>query len=247
MSWPGEPDVVVAIREALERSEVVASVVLGGSRARGTATGLSDWDLYLEGESADLMAEIPALVAALQPLAAFWEPLSGAKAGYMIVMDGPVKVDLFPIRGSRQIQPPWAPGGDTLAAIDAHFWDWALWLGSKSLRGERHVAREPRCTGSCSDPSASPPVRGASTRPSPHTAERGLKRPKPSALSLTRSSDDRSRRRCVATAYSQQSQVRYREPAPCGLSAKPTQPPRIALPASSPGTVPKTRRVGTCV
>jgi len=130
--------VVVAIREALERSEVVASVVLGGSRARGTATGLSDWDLYLEGEAADLMAEIPALVASLQPLAAFWEPLS-EQAGYMIVMDGPVKVDLFPIRGSRQIQPPWVPGVDTLAAIDAHFWDWTLWLGSKSLRGQRQL------------------------------------------------------------------------------------------------------------
>ena len=62
----------------------------------------------------------------------------------MIVMDGPVKVDLFPIRGSRQIQPPWVPAGDTLAAIDAHFWDWTLWLGSKWLRGERQlVADEP--------------------------------------------------------------------------------------------------------
>jgi hypothetical protein len=141
VSWPGEPEVVVAIREALERSEVVASVVLGGSRARGTATGLSDWDLYLEGEPADLMTEIPALVASLLPLAAFWEPLS-EQAGYMIVMDGPVKVDLFPIRGSRQIQPPWVPGGDTLAAIDAHFWDWTLWLGSKSLRGERQLVAD---------------------------------------------------------------------------------------------------------
>jgi hypothetical protein len=138
VSWPGEPEVVLAIREVLERSEIVASVVLGGSRALGTATGLSYWDLYLEGEPADLMAEIPALLASLQPLAAFWEPLS-EQAGYMIVMDGPVKVDLFPIRGSRHIQPPWVPGVDTLAAIDAHFWDWTLWLGSKSLRGERQL------------------------------------------------------------------------------------------------------------
>lgn len=87
------------------------------------------------------MAEIPALVASLQPLAAFWEPLS-EQAGYMIVMDGPVKVDLFPIRGSRQIQPPWVPGVDTHAAVDAHFWDWTLWLGSKSLRGERQLVAD---------------------------------------------------------------------------------------------------------
>lgn len=138
MSWAGEPDAVVVIREALEGSDAVASMVLGGSRARGTATELSDWDLYLEGEPEKLMAEIPALVASLRPLAAFWEPLS-EQAGYMIVMDGPVKVDLFPVRGSRQIQPPWVPSGDTLAAIDEHFWDWTLWLGSKSLRGERKL------------------------------------------------------------------------------------------------------------
>ena len=31
------------------------------------------------------------------------------------------------------------PGVDTLAVIDAHFWDWTLWLGSKSLRGERQL------------------------------------------------------------------------------------------------------------
>jgi hypothetical protein len=133
VSWPGETEVVVAIREALECSEVVASVVLGGSRALGTATGLSDWDRYLEGESADLMAEIPALVASLQPLAAFWEPLS-EQAGYMIVMDGPVKVDLFPIRRSRQIQPPWVPGVDALAAIDAHF------LGLDTVAGKQVAA-----------------------------------------------------------------------------------------------------------
>ena len=138
MSNAGEPDVVVGIRGALERSDVVASVVLGGSRARGTATELSDWDLYLEGDPEEMMAEIPALVASLGPLAAFWEPLS-EDAGYMIVMDGPVKVDLFPSGASRQIQPPWVPSADTIAAIDAHFWDWALWLGGKTLRGERQL------------------------------------------------------------------------------------------------------------
>ena len=34
---------VAVIWEVLERSEVVSSVVLGGSRARGEATELSDW------------------------------------------------------------------------------------------------------------------------------------------------------------------------------------------------------------
>jgi len=98
--------VVAAIWEALEGSKVVSSVVLGGSRARRTATALSDWDLYAEGDPDGMMAEIPALVASLGPLAAFWEPLS-EEASYMVVMGGPIKVDVFPIGASRRIQPPW--------------------------------------------------------------------------------------------------------------------------------------------
>ena len=82
-----------------------------------------------------MTAEIPALVASLGPLAAFWEPLS-EEAGYMVVMDGPTKVDVFPLGARRHIQPPWRLDADSLPAIDAHFWDWTLWLGGKSLRAE---------------------------------------------------------------------------------------------------------------
>jgi hypothetical protein len=131
-----EPDVVTSVRDSLGRSDVVSSVVLGGSRARGTATALSDWDLYLEGDPEGLVEEIPELVAPCGPLAAFWEPLS-ERAGYMVVMDGPVKVDIFPIGASRPIQPPWRVSADSLASIDGHFWDWILWLAGKALRGER--------------------------------------------------------------------------------------------------------------
>lgn len=138
MSNAGEPAVVTGIREALDGSRVVSSVVLGGSRARGAATALSDWDLYLEGEPEAMMEEIPGLVASFGPLAAFWEPLS-EQAGYMAVLDGPTKVDVFPIGAVRTIRPPWRSSADTLASIDGHFWDWTLWLGSKALRGERQL------------------------------------------------------------------------------------------------------------
>lgn len=141
MSWAKEPDVVTAIREALDGSKVVSSVVLGGSRARGTATALSDWDLYVEGEPEGMMEEIPEVVASFGPLAAFWEPLS-EQAGYMGVMNGPTKVDVFPIGASRRIQPPWLLSADTLASIDGHFWDWTLWLGGKALRGERQLVAD---------------------------------------------------------------------------------------------------------
>jgi hypothetical protein len=131
----GEPDVVRAVRQALGASEVVSSVLLGGSRARGRATELSDWDIYVEGEPEGMMREIPALVASFSPLAAFWEPLS-EEAGYMVVMAGPTKVDIFPLGARRHIQPPWRLSADSLPDIDAHFWDWTLWLGGKALRGE---------------------------------------------------------------------------------------------------------------
>jgi hypothetical protein len=104
VSLARHPDVVRTISEALEGSKVVSSLVLGGSRAGGTATELSDWDLYAEGDPDGMMAEIPVLVASLGPLAAFWEPLS-EQAGYMVVMDGPVKVDVFPLGARRRIQP----------------------------------------------------------------------------------------------------------------------------------------------
>jgi hypothetical protein len=138
----GEPEVVAAVRTALERSSAVASVTLGGSRAHGGATELSDWDLYLAGDLERMMAEVPAIVASFGPLAAFWEPLA-EEAGYMVVLDGPTKVDVFPTGGRRRIQPPWVLRAETLPGIDGHFWDWALWLGGKTLRDERElVARE---------------------------------------------------------------------------------------------------------
>jgi hypothetical protein len=107
-------------------------------RARGKATELSDWDLSLEGDPEAMMAQVPEVIASFGPLAAFWEPLA-EEAGYMAVMDGPTKVDVFPRGGRRRIQPPWVLSAETLAQIDGHFWDWCLWLGSKSLRKEREL------------------------------------------------------------------------------------------------------------
>lgn len=113
-------------------------MTLGGSRSRGGATELSDWDLYLAGDPEAMVMEVPAVIASFGPLAAFWEPLA-EEAGYMVVMDGPIKVDVFLIGARRQIQPPWVVSAQTLVAIDGHFWDWSLWLGGKALRGEREL------------------------------------------------------------------------------------------------------------
>lgn len=133
-----EPEVVAAIRAALAGSRHVSSVVLGGSRSRETATELSDWDLYVEGDPEGMVADVPRVIAAFRPLAAFWEPLA-EEAGYMVVLDGPLKVDVFPLGARRRLQPAWTASADTLVAIDGHFWDWSLWLGGKALRGEREL------------------------------------------------------------------------------------------------------------
>jgi hypothetical protein len=111
-------------------------VTLGGSRERGRPTELSDWDLYLVGDPEAMMAEVPTVIASFRPLAAFWEPLA-EEAGYMVVLDGPIKVDVFPTGGRRRIQRPWVLSAETLPQIDGHFWDWSLWLGGKTLRGQQ--------------------------------------------------------------------------------------------------------------
>ena len=127
MRRTGDPEVVAAIRTALERCSAVTSLTLGGSRERGRATELSDWDFYLVGDSEAMMAEVPGVIASVGPLAAFWEPLAEEA------------VDVFPIGGRRRIQPPWVLSAETLVQIDGHFWDWSLWLGGKTLRGEREL------------------------------------------------------------------------------------------------------------
>ncbi|MBV9680781.1 MAG: nucleotidyltransferase domain-containing protein [Solirubrobacterales bacterium] len=77
------PEIVRMVWHTLGSTDAVGALILGGSRAKGSATELSDWDLYLEGEPAKLMAEVPGLMAPLRPLGAFWEPLS-EEAGYMM-------------------------------------------------------------------------------------------------------------------------------------------------------------------
>ena len=124
-----------AIRAAVQADPCVQSVELTGSRAVGTAADLSDWDYRIVSTDPAATAErLPALVAALNPLAALWDPLS-SRPVYMIVLPGAVKADLFPGLPPRTPAGP-LPGATAaaLAAIDAHFWDWTLWLDAKRLR-----------------------------------------------------------------------------------------------------------------
>ena len=60
----------------------------------------------------------------------------------MLMLRGPVKVDfLFPGRPNPPA-PPWRVSALTLPAIDAHFWDWILWLASKHRAGRGELVAE---------------------------------------------------------------------------------------------------------
>jgi hypothetical protein len=124
-------DVLTRVAEVLDPHPPVRHVELVGSRARGEATALSDWDFRIDTtDGAALARDLPTVVAPLEPLAAQWDRLT-ERATYMLMLPGAVKVDLFPGDERRALEPPWDPGPANLVAIDAHFWDWSLWLGGK--------------------------------------------------------------------------------------------------------------------
>jgi predicted nucleotidyltransferase len=119
-----------AVTDALMASPLITGVHLWGSRSRNDHTPLSDWDFKVDCSDFESLApNIAKVVASLTPLAQLWEPFAH-EATYMLVLDGPAKVDVF--FGVPPDQTPvTAP-----ASIDEHFWDWMLWLGGKTLRGD---------------------------------------------------------------------------------------------------------------
>jgi hypothetical protein len=135
-------DFVTRVPELLRKHPSVRRVELAGSRAAGTPTAHSDWDFVLETDDlAALARALPDLVAPLQPLAEQWDPL-GEPPAYMLILRGPQKLDLIFPREPVDPRPPWEVRPDTLAAIDAHFWDWILWLAAKRGRGRDELVRD---------------------------------------------------------------------------------------------------------
>jgi hypothetical protein len=76
-------------------------------------------------------------VEPLQPVVAQWDRLSRTWC-YMLILPGPAKVDLL-FGHAHHALPAWEVSASTLAGIDDHFWDWALWLGSKLVAGRHDV------------------------------------------------------------------------------------------------------------
>jgi hypothetical protein len=134
-------DVVATIVPLFDRHPLVQEICLVGSRARGSATDLSDWDFRLESDDLDqLVAELPALTKPLNPLAAQWDPLAH-RAVFMLILEDASKVDLFPGDLTHTVEDPWQPDAANLSDIDAHFWDWAVWLAGKTVADRRDLVR----------------------------------------------------------------------------------------------------------
>jgi hypothetical protein len=77
------------------------------------------------------------LLASLTPLAQQWDRLSPTHC-WMLVVPGPVKLDLI-FDEPHLAEPPWRPEASNLAAIDAHFWDWTVWLLAKHVKGRSEL------------------------------------------------------------------------------------------------------------
>ena len=129
-------DLKAEMPKLLLRDPTVTSVQLAGSRERGDENALSDWDFVVETDDAAALREaIAHLVDSLNPLVGQWDRL-GPVWCYMLVLKGGVKVDII-VEGTTQVdEPPWKVSAETLPAIDGHFWDWTLWLGSKCLKDD---------------------------------------------------------------------------------------------------------------
>jgi hypothetical protein len=139
----GHRDLAPLVDAALRAHRQVRAVELVGSRAAGTATPLSDWDFRVrvqDGAFAVVAADLPRLASVLAPLAGQWDRLSSHQC-YMLLLDGPVKVDLLFVEQPHRPKPPWVAGPRTLAGMDAHLWDWVLWLVAKQHAGKDELVR----------------------------------------------------------------------------------------------------------
>jgi predicted nucleotidyltransferase len=127
---------VAAVLDVLRGVPSVTAVALTGSGARGDRTPLSDWDFELQIEDAAAFGRLEQSLQELPVLALFWDPLS-TRASLIVLMDGPIKIDVIvaDVSNPRPMS-RWTVTPESLPDLDAHFWDWTLWLASKKLRGQ---------------------------------------------------------------------------------------------------------------
>ena len=117
-------NLALAVPLALKSHASVKNVVLVGSRAEGRVTRFSDWDFVISDRRFPEVARtLPQLVAILLPIAHQWDRLSET-ACYMLILAGPIKVDLIFAGVPHKPERPWQVTPDTLGCID--MWTSAL-------------------------------------------------------------------------------------------------------------------------
>jgi hypothetical protein len=134
-----ELDILTDVPRLVRAHTAIASVELTGSRARGEAHALSDWDFAVRANDyCGAAAALPSLLAPLDPLAMQWDPL-GERPTFMLMLAGAVKVDLIFFDERLEPRSPLQVTHETLRSIDEHFWDWILWLAGKQLSGKQEL------------------------------------------------------------------------------------------------------------
>lgn len=103
-----EGEVAERVPRLLGTHSAIKAVTLVGSRARGTATRLSDWDFLVDTDDFEHVAsDLPGLVSDLDPIGSLWDPITGGESCYMLILSGPTKVDLI-FEHPHDNDPPWA-------------------------------------------------------------------------------------------------------------------------------------------
>jgi hypothetical protein len=129
-------DLAERVIAAVTPHPAVRDIRFVGSRAEGRAVELSDWDFVVETSDFPAIAQaLPHQLASLEPAAQQWDRLSREYC-WMVIVTGPAKIDLIFPKEPHTDEPPWEPNGQNLDAIDAHFWDWMLWLNAKEASGK---------------------------------------------------------------------------------------------------------------
>jgi len=119
----------------------VRAVRLVGGRSRGAGSPLSDWDFTVETRDFEALApELPEILAPFAPLGTLWDPRSSS-AFFMVILPGGVRLDLE-FDQPQKPEPRWAASADTLPRIDAHFWNWSLYLASKREKSREDLVDE---------------------------------------------------------------------------------------------------------
>lgn len=102
----------------------------------------SDWDFAVTTTDFSAVAPaLPELLAPLEPLAQQWDRLS-ERFCWMLMLRGPTKVDLIFVEEPHAPEPPWELSAENLDSMDAHFWDWMLWLRGKRAKGETELVAD---------------------------------------------------------------------------------------------------------